>query len=50
MDFEGDLYDRTLRIQFVSRLRDEIAFDSPDDLVAQIKRDVEDARTVLGPA
>jgi riboflavin kinase/FMN adenylyltransferase len=48
MDFEGDLYDRTLRVQFVARLRDEIAFASPDDLVAQMKRDVEDARALLG--
>jgi riboflavin kinase/FMN adenylyltransferase len=47
MDFDDDLYDRTLRIEFVSRLRDEIAFASADDLVAQIKRDVDDARAVL---
>ena len=50
MDFDGDLYDKTLRIEFVARLRDEIAFASPDDLVAQMKRDVEDARAVLGAA
>lgn len=48
MDFDGDLYDRTLRVEFVARLRDEIAFDSPDALVEQMKRDVEDARAALG--
>jgi riboflavin kinase/FMN adenylyltransferase len=48
MDFEGDLYDRSLRIEFVARLRDEIAFAGADDLVAQMKRDVENARAVLG--
>jgi riboflavin kinase / FMN adenylyltransferase len=49
MDFDGDLYDRTLRVEFVARLRDEIAFPSADDLVAQMKRDVEDARAALEP-
>jgi riboflavin kinase/FMN adenylyltransferase len=48
MDFADDLYDKTLRIEFVARLRDEIAFPSPDDLVAQMKKDVEHARSALG--
>jgi riboflavin kinase/FMN adenylyltransferase len=50
IDFDGDLYGRTLRIEFVQRLRDEIAFPSPDELVAQMKRDVEDARAALRKA
>ena len=47
LDFSGDLYGKTVRVQFVRRLRDEIAFPSPDDLVTQMKKDVEDARAAL---
>ena len=47
LDFDGDLYGRRLRVQFVQRLRDELAFPSADDLVAQMKQDVEAARAVL---
>jgi riboflavin kinase/FMN adenylyltransferase len=42
--FDGDLYGRTLQLSFLERLRDEIAFDSPQELVEQMKRDVEQAR------
>ena len=47
LDFDGDLYDKRLRVQFVTRLRDEIAFPSPDDLIAQMKKDVEATRAAL---
>jgi riboflavin kinase/FMN adenylyltransferase len=42
--FDGDIYGQTLRIAFVERLRGEKRFDSVDELVAQMNRDVEDAR------
>jgi riboflavin kinase / FMN adenylyltransferase len=42
--FDGDLYGRTLSLSFLERLRDEERFDSPQELVAQMKRDVERAR------
>jgi riboflavin kinase / FMN adenylyltransferase len=48
LDFEGDLYDEPARVRFVARLRDEVRFDSVDDLVRQMATDVDDARTVLG--
>ncbi len=48
MDFNGDLYGRKLRIQVVSRLRDEMRFDSVEDLKRQMARDVAQARKVLG--
>jgi riboflavin kinase/FMN adenylyltransferase len=44
LDFEGDLYDRRLRIEVGPRLRDERRFESVDALVAQIREDVERAR------
>jgi riboflavin kinase / FMN adenylyltransferase len=44
IDFEGDLYGRTLRIAFISRLRGERRFPSVDELIAQMHRDVEAAR------
>jgi riboflavin kinase/FMN adenylyltransferase len=50
LDWDGDLYDRRVRTTFVARLRDEARFDSVDALLAQIRRDIERARTVLaGP-
>jgi riboflavin kinase / FMN adenylyltransferase len=44
IDFEGDLYGKTLRIAFVARLRGERRFPGVDDLIAQMHRDVEEAR------
>jgi riboflavin kinase / FMN adenylyltransferase len=46
LDFDGDLYGQTLRIAFLDRLRGEKRFDSVDELVAQMKHDVEDARRI----
>lgn len=47
LDFEGDLYGQTLRLEFQERLRDERAFEGPVALVEQIRRDVAEARRVL---
>jgi riboflavin kinase / FMN adenylyltransferase len=41
LDFEGDLYGKRLLLQLWRRLRDERAFDSEEELVAQIARDVD---------
>ena len=41
LDFDADLYGRTLRIDFLARLRGERRFESPEALVAQMCRDVE---------
>jgi riboflavin kinase/FMN adenylyltransferase len=46
LDFSGDLYGQTLRVTFIERLRGEKRFDSVDDLVAQMRRDVESAREI----
>ncbi len=47
IDFEGDLYGEGLRIAFVRRLRGEKRFESVEELVAQMGRDVEQARGIL---
>ena len=44
IDFDGDLYGRTLRIAFISRLRGERRFAGAEELIAQMHRDVEMAR------
>ena len=49
LDFEGDLYGRSLRLELWQRLREERAFPSEADLVEQIRRDVEAARTAARP-
>ena len=46
LDFEGDLYGSRLRLELWERLREERAFASEEELVAQIAADVEAARAV----
>jgi len=50
LDFEGDLYGRRLVVELWLRLRDEQAFASEAELVAQIARDVEATRAAERPA
>ena len=49
LDFEGDLYGRRLVVELWQRLREERAFSSEDELVAQITRDVEETRAAQRP-
>jgi riboflavin kinase/FMN adenylyltransferase len=44
LDFEGDLYDTTLTLRFLQRLRGERRFESAEALVEQMRRDVEQTR------
>jgi riboflavin kinase/FMN adenylyltransferase len=44
LDFEGDIYDRELRLDFLERLRGEKRFDSVEALVEQMGADVEQTR------
>jgi riboflavin kinase/FMN adenylyltransferase len=48
IDFDQDLYDETIEIEFTHRLRDELRFTNVDDLVTQMHSDVERARGLLG--
>lgn len=47
LDTNINLYDKFLRIEFMARLRDEHKFSSPDELAAQIARDMGEARKIL---
>jgi len=48
LDFDGDLYGKTIRIEFVRRLRPERRFPDLASLKVQIAEDVEEVRN-LGP-
>ena len=50
LDFEGDLYGKTLRLEFFEHLRDEVRFDSLDALKAQIAADAEATRRYFAAA
>lgn len=47
LEFSGELYGAEVRASFMSRLRDELYFEGPEALAAQIARDVEEARKAL---
>ena len=47
-DFDEDLYGRYMRVEFVSKLREEKRFGSLDELKVQIQQDAVDARNALG--
>jgi riboflavin kinase/FMN adenylyltransferase len=43
IDFDQDIYDETLRIEFVDKLRDETKFNGIDELITQLTIDKQDA-------
>lgn len=47
LDYEGDIYGKTVRVRPVRKIRDEMKFSSLDLLVAQIDSDCEEARKIL---
>lgn len=47
LDFDGELYGTSVRVEFCERLRGVISFDSADALVEQIGRDIEDAGRIF---
>lgn len=46
LDFEGDLYDRAIEVDFRARLRDVVRYHSVESLIAQMSRDVEQTRRI----
>jgi riboflavin kinase/FMN adenylyltransferase len=47
LDFTGDLYGERAKVRFVRHLRNEERFESVDELIDQIHRDVDDTRRAL---
>lgn len=49
-DFAGDLYGKTVGVEFAGFIRGEARFDSAEALIVQMDRDSEAARTILSRA
>lgn len=47
LDFDHDIYSESVKLSFVKRIREEKKFDSVDQLVAQMDRDVSAAKAVF---
>ncbi len=47
LDYQGELYDQKVRLEFVRRLRDEIKYDTAEALQEQIQKDVDQTRAIL---
>ena len=47
IDFSGDLYGQTIRVNFIERIRNETPFKRPEELKDQIQKDVAQARAIL---
>ena len=41
LDFEGDLYDTRIEVEFLHRIRPMIDFASTEELVAEVKSNIE---------
>jgi len=48
LDFDDDIYDRELRLDFLERLRGEKRFESVEALIEQMGADVEEIRHIAG--
>ena len=47
LDFQGDIYNQKMRLEFIEFLRPEIKFDSIDELIAQMHKDKEETIRLL---
>ena len=50
LDRDADLYGRMARVEFVGKVRDMVKFNSVDELLDNMARDVETTREILGVA
>jgi riboflavin kinase/FMN adenylyltransferase len=46
-DFNENIYDRKIRVNFIQRIRDEKKFSNISELSDQIKKDIVKARKIL---
>ena len=47
LDRDADLYGRLARVEFIAKVRDMVKFDSVDELLENMARDVATVRTLL---
>ena len=47
LDFQGDIYNQKMRLEFIEFLRPEVKFDSVDELIAQMHKDKEETIKVF---
>jgi riboflavin kinase/FMN adenylyltransferase len=47
LDFSGDIYGKEVDVLFIERIRDEVKFENSEQLVKQIWKDIDEARTIL---
>ncbi len=47
LEYRGDLYGKTMRLEFVAHLRDELKFDTVEALIAQMREDVRKTKEIL---
>lgn len=47
-DFDATIYGETVKVELIAYIRPEQKFASVDDLIAQIRRDAEEAKQLLG--
>lgn len=47
LDFSRDVYGRSMKVEFISRLRDEIRFDRVEDLIHQVNQDIQTTRGIF---
>ena len=47
LNYQGDLYDKEIRVEFVQKLRDEQRFSLSEELKTQIEKDVQEVKAIL---
>lgn len=47
VDFDQNIYHKEVEVMFVDRIRSEMTFQSADELVPQIKKDIQTAKAIL---
>jgi riboflavin kinase/FMN adenylyltransferase len=50
LEFDADIYDAEIRLDFLHKIRDERRFDTVEELVAQMRRDIEAAGSLVDVA
>ena len=46
-DFDDDIYGEYIHVDFIARLRGQVKYDEVEELVAQMHRDADNAKSIL---